>query len=217
MSAAKYDLTIDQGSDFKITLNIKEDGVNKDLTGWSARGQLRETLEADVAEEFSFGSSPYDATGNIVATMASADAGNLTAGQYFYDIEIFTQKSNVVGYYDGGGVFNEYTAQELADVIRFTMKVVSGQDTIPTDRQFLIDVNGDDKVSSADAYSFLLQTATRDQAFQDAYNTAYASNETSYGTTIVDTLKTGDVSAQGTESATRIMQGKVNVTRQVTR
>lgn len=217
MSAAKYDLTIDQGSDFKITLNVKENGVNKDLTGWSARGQLRETLEADVAEDFNFGSSPYDATGNIVATISNEDAGNLTAGQYFYDIEIFTQKSNVVGYYDTGGQFNEYTAQELADVTRFAIKVGVSSDTIPADRQFLLDINGDGKVSAADALSFLLQSATRDQAFQDAYNATYASNETSYGTTIVDTLKTGDVAAQGTESSTRILQGKVNVTRQVTR
>ena len=219
MSAAKYDLTIDQGSDFKITLNVKEDGVNKDLTGWSARGQLRQTLEADVAEQFNFGSSPYDATGNIVATISSADAVNLTAGQYFYDIEIFTQKSNVVGYYDGGGTFNEYTAQELADVTRFALKVGVSSDTIPADRQFLLDVNGDGKVSAGDAFAFILQSATRDQAFQDTYNTAYASNETNYATTIVDTLKTGDVAAEGaeSESATRILQGKVNVTRQVTR
>ncbi len=217
MSAAKYDLTIDQGSDFEITLNIKEDGVNKDLTGWGARGQLRETLEADVAAEFNFGSSPYDATGNIVATMVSADSGNLTAGQYFYDIEIFLQKSNVVGYYDGGGQFNEYTAQELADVTRFSQKVGVSSDTIPADRQFLLDINGDGKVSAADSYAFLLQSGTRDQAFQDTFNATLALNETTYATTIVDTLKTGDVAAQGTESATRILQGKVNVTRQVTR
>lgn len=217
MSAAKYDLTIDQGSDFKITLNVKEDGVNKDLTGWSARGQLRETLEADVAEDFNFGSSPYDATGNIVATMLSAPSANLTAGQYFYDIEIFLQKSNVVGYYDGGGTFNEYTAQELADVAMFAQKVGVSLDTIPADRKFLLDVNSDDRVSSSDVYAFLLQSATRDQAFQDTFTATYLSNETTYATTIVDTLKTGDVAAQGTESATRILQGKVNVTRQVTR
>lgn len=217
MSAAKYDLTIDQGSDFKITLNIKEDGANKNLTGYSARGQLRRTLEADVAEDLNFGSSPYDASGNIVAIMGNEDAGNLTAGQYFYDIEIFTQKSNVVGYYDSGNAFNEYTAQQLADVTRFAQKVGVSLDTIPADRQFLLDINGDGKVSSADALSFLLQSATRDQTFQDAFNATYASNETTYATTIVDTLKTGDVAAQGTQSATRILQGKVNVTRQVTR
>lgn len=217
MSAAKYDLTIDQGSDFKITLNVKEDGVNKDLTGWSARGQLRQTLEADIAEQFNFGSSPYDATGNIVATMSSVPAGNLTAGQYFYDIEIFTQKSNVIGYYDGSGTFNEYTAQELADVARFALKVSTGTDTIPADRQSFLDINGDGVVSSGDMFAFTLQSGTRSQSFQDTFNTALASNETSYVTTIVDTLKTGDVDTEGGESATRILQGKVNVTRQVTR
>ena len=218
MSAAKYDLTIDQGSDFKITLNVKEDGVNKDLSAWSARGQLRETLEADVAAEFNFGSSPYDATGNIVATMRNEDSGNLTAGQYFYDIEIFVQASNVVGYFDGDSEFHAYTAQELADVARFAGKIAAGTDTIPADRQFLVDVNGDGQVSSADAYSFVLQSGTRDQAFQDTFNATQASNETTYATTIVNTLKTGDVTDTDIANlSTRIMQGKVNVTRQVTR
>ena len=217
MSAAKYDLTIDQGSDFQITLNIKEDGVNKDLSGWSARGQIRQTLESSVAVAFNFGSSPYDSTGNIIAAIGNADTDNMSAGLYFYDIEIFKQQANVVGYYDSNGVFHAYTAQELADVTRFTLKVAAETDTIPTDRQFLIDANSDGIVSAADSYAFLYQAATRDQDFQDTYNATYASNETTYATTIVNTLKTGNVAAPATESATRILQGRVEVTRQVTR
>lgn len=217
MSAAKYDLTIDQGSDFKITLNIKEDGVNKDLTGFSARGQLRETLESDVAAEFNFGGSPYNTTGNIVAQMSNAISKDLPAGQYFYDIEIFAQRSNVVGYYDGSGVFQEYTAQELADVTRFALKVTASADTIPDNRVFILDANGDGIVSSSDSYAFLLQSLTKDQAFQDTYNQTMDSNEDNYVTGIVNTLKTGSVQLEGGENATRILQGKVNASRQVTR
>ena len=41
MSAARYNLVIDQGSDFAVSLVISEDGNVKDLAGFSARAQMR--------------------------------------------------------------------------------------------------------------------------------------------------------------------------------
>ena len=41
MSAARYDLVIDQGSDFAIEFTVAEAGTAKNLTGYSARAQLR--------------------------------------------------------------------------------------------------------------------------------------------------------------------------------
>ena len=46
MPAARYDLIIDQGSDFALELTIKDNGSPKDLTLWSGRAQLRKTKEA---------------------------------------------------------------------------------------------------------------------------------------------------------------------------
>ena len=48
MSAANYDLVIDQGSTFVIDLTIKESGSAKNLTGYAARAQLRTTKTASA-------------------------------------------------------------------------------------------------------------------------------------------------------------------------
>jgi len=89
MSAAKYNITIDQGSDFSLTLNIKEDGVNKNLDGWLARGSMRQTLEGAVIDNFDFTDSPYDSTGNIVMKLSHTETGLITAGDYYYDVEVY--------------------------------------------------------------------------------------------------------------------------------
>ena len=39
MSAAHYNIEVDQGSDFSIDFEVKEDDVVKNLTGYSARAQ----------------------------------------------------------------------------------------------------------------------------------------------------------------------------------
>ena len=39
MSAAHYNIEVDQGSDFSIEVEVKEDDVVKNLTGYSARAQ----------------------------------------------------------------------------------------------------------------------------------------------------------------------------------
>ncbi len=46
MAAANYDLTIDQGTTFAIDITVNEAGSIKDLSGYSARAQLRSTKTA---------------------------------------------------------------------------------------------------------------------------------------------------------------------------
>ena len=46
MSAATYNFNLDQGANFVLDLVMKEDGSVKDLTGYSARAQLRRTKDA---------------------------------------------------------------------------------------------------------------------------------------------------------------------------
>ena len=41
MSAANYDLVVDQGSTFAIDLTVKVAGVAKDLTGYAARAKIK--------------------------------------------------------------------------------------------------------------------------------------------------------------------------------
>lgn len=101
MSAAKYNLTIDQGSDFSLTLNIKEDGVNKNLTGWLARGHLRESMDTAQHWAFDFSGTTFDASGNLVIKLAhdvtaNNDNTELGEGNYFYDMEIYKTSTDEV-------------------------------------------------------------------------------------------------------------------------
>ena len=87
MSAARYDLVIDQGSDFAVEFTVAEAGVVKNLTGYSARAQLRPSK----------GSSELSATFTAtIPTLGNAASSSLTAGRFFYDLEIFSSNNLVV-------------------------------------------------------------------------------------------------------------------------
>ena len=68
MSAGKYDIKIDQGSDFSLQLTVQEDGSVKDLTGFSARAQMRPTVDSSTLTA-TFTCTITNATGGIL-TMA---------------------------------------------------------------------------------------------------------------------------------------------------
>lgn len=90
MSAATYNFNLDQGSDFVLDMIMKEDGAVKDLTGYSARAQMRKTKDAtEVSGTFDC-NIPTPSTGLIKVEMSNAVTGGLAAGVYFYDLEIFT-------------------------------------------------------------------------------------------------------------------------------
>jgi len=96
MSAGTYNLIIDQGSDFALDLVIKQSGTALNLANYSGRAQLRTTHSASSAS----------ATFTVTITNASEGAlkmqlpGNtsklLAAGQYVYDLEIFTANDSIV-------------------------------------------------------------------------------------------------------------------------
>lgn len=88
MTAGKYDITIEQGSDFSLTLNVKQGGVARNLNGYTARGSMRKTYDATTAHDFTFGA--LDSTGVIVMEMSHADTAQLDAESYVYDVEIYT-------------------------------------------------------------------------------------------------------------------------------
>lgn len=92
MSAGKYDITIDQGSDFELTLVIKDGGTARDLSGWNARGKLKSTYDAEQSYDFTFtgsGGGSLGDDGTIVMKMANTVTDDITAGFYVYDVEIY--------------------------------------------------------------------------------------------------------------------------------
>ncbi len=92
MPAAQYDLVIDQGSDFEISITIEEDGSPMSLTGYGARASMRPNYESGTVHNFS--SSITNSTVKI--EMAHTVTDDITAGTYVYDVEIYHTGNNAV-------------------------------------------------------------------------------------------------------------------------
>lgn len=97
MTAATYDLMIDQGSDFAIDLTITEGGSAKNLTGYSGRAQLRTTHTASSATaSFTCSVVGSAADGVMKMELSAATTTAIAAGRYVYDLEIHTSSDAIV-------------------------------------------------------------------------------------------------------------------------
>jgi len=91
MSAAEYNIIIDQGADFTLPLVIKDNGVPRDLTGYLGRAELRDGLKASSAIIATFVVTiAVPSSGGIVMTLANATSSAMTAQLGYYDLEIYT-------------------------------------------------------------------------------------------------------------------------------
>ena len=96
MSAGTYNLVIDQGSDFALDLVIKQAGTALNLTNYSGRAQLRTAHSASSASA-SFSVTVTNATeGALKLQLAASTSSSLAAGQYVYDLEIYTANNSIV-------------------------------------------------------------------------------------------------------------------------
>lgn len=90
MSAGKYDIILDQGSDWAAEMVIKQDGVVRDLTGYSGRAQIRKR-HSDVAATAAFTVNITDAVnGTLSMQIDHTVTQNIEPGVYFYDLELYT-------------------------------------------------------------------------------------------------------------------------------
>tara|TARA_B110000977_G_C10633614_1_gene321178 strand:- start:151 stop:489 length:339 start_codon:yes stop_codon:yes gene_type:complete len=96
MSAARYNLVIDQGSDFAVDFTISEDGTVKNLAGFSARAQMRTTKNSDTLSGTLSCSVPDPASGTIRMSLPHATSTAMAAGRYYYDLEIYTASDAAV-------------------------------------------------------------------------------------------------------------------------
>jgi hypothetical protein len=92
MTAATYDITIDQGSDYSLGLVLKDtNGTPMNLTGYSARAQLRPKKDSTLlSASFTCTLSNPPTDGRITLVLPNATSTQLTAGTYYYDLEIYT-------------------------------------------------------------------------------------------------------------------------------
>jgi hypothetical protein len=96
MSAGTYNLVIDQGSDFAIQLTISEEGVAKNLTGYSARAQLRPTKKSTTLSATFTCTITNAAQGILKMELENAVTATLLDGIYFYDLELFSSNDEIV-------------------------------------------------------------------------------------------------------------------------
>ena len=97
MSAANHDLVIYQGSTFVIDLTIKESGTLKNLTGFSARAQMRSSKsDSAVAASFTCSITSPPTSGVVKMELPATTSSAMTAGVYFYDLEIHTANDAIV-------------------------------------------------------------------------------------------------------------------------
>lgn len=94
--AVYANISIDQGSDFTSIVTVEgSDGLIYDLTGYTARGQIRKSYTSTTAVNFTTAiNSPTQ--GTILLTLTAVQTAAMRAGRYLYDIEIVQTSTNKV-------------------------------------------------------------------------------------------------------------------------
>ena len=96
MTAANHNLTIDQGSDFVIDLVISDEGTVKNLTGYSARAQMRTTKSASAIAATFTCTVTNAVGGTIKMELPNATSSAISPGKYYYDLELYTASDVIV-------------------------------------------------------------------------------------------------------------------------
>jgi hypothetical protein len=96
MAAGNYDIIIDKGATYSVTLTVKDGSAPKNLSEYSIRGKMKANLQAShQTYSFDFSDTTADdkTNGTIRMKLAHDVVANnntaLVAGSYFYDVEIY--------------------------------------------------------------------------------------------------------------------------------
>ena len=100
-----YDLCVQQGATFRRVITWKQDGALVNLTGYTARMQIRATAEASTAlielttenGRIALGGT----AGTITLTISATDTAALTAGRAVYDLELVAANGTVTNLLGG--------------------------------------------------------------------------------------------------------------------
>lgn len=107
MSAGQYSFEIDQGSTFTRTLTYKVSGVVVNLTGYTARMQLRPTVASDTVTlslTTENGRISLTSQGVITLSVAADVTAALAAGVYVYDLELVAGNGTVTRLLEGSAI-----------------------------------------------------------------------------------------------------------------
>lgn len=87
--AAKANIIIDQGSDFSTTITVTDSGGDVvDLTGYTARGQIRKHYTSSTAVDFDISFGVPRSEGVVTLSLSNANTTVMEPGRYVYDAEL---------------------------------------------------------------------------------------------------------------------------------
>jgi len=107
------DLTIYKGSTFRAGFNLEENGLPFDLSGWSARMQIRESVDSDVVVL-----ELTTENGGITFTKTTSNDGTVTSAGY----QLYLSPAQTADVTVSGGVYDI----ELVDVEGDVGRIQSG-------------------------------------------------------------------------------------------
>ncbi len=94
-------LTVDQGSTFKATIDVTDsEGDALNLTGYTVAGQLRKNFNSSTAVDFT-SSVTNVSDGTIQISLSATQTNSLKAGRYVYDVEITSSGGDVTRVIEG--------------------------------------------------------------------------------------------------------------------
>lgn len=89
MSAPKYNIVLDQGSDYTLNFDFERNGAPLVLTGYAIRGHIRPTKSSTTLTASFTGTTVDASIGSFKISLLAATSAALAAGLYHYDIEIY--------------------------------------------------------------------------------------------------------------------------------
>ena len=104
MAAGKYNVKADQGSTFVLDFIVSTDSVPWNLTGYTARMQVRAfTSSPDTILDLSTAGGQIVLTsgGRVTVTVSAAVMSDVVAGKHYYDIELVSAGNEVTRILEG--------------------------------------------------------------------------------------------------------------------
>lgn len=88
MAAGTYNFTFEQGATFSRQLTVQDNGAAMNLTGYSARMQLRSSVESTTVALTVTCAITNATSGIITVSNTATETMGVDAGIYVYDLEI---------------------------------------------------------------------------------------------------------------------------------
>jgi hypothetical protein len=99
---AKANIVIDQGADFSTTVTVADDsGAAIDLTGYTARGQIRKHYTSETAIDFTISFESPRSDGQVTLSLTNSQTGAMEAGRFVYDAEVISASGIVTRLVEG--------------------------------------------------------------------------------------------------------------------